>query len=123
LIMVDEGAAAPGLDPHRPQREFALVEQFLVEQMPAVNEGVLAIHVPAPAVEGADEAALGAVAVVVAFAPRDRHAAVAAVVVKGLHPVLGPDHDHRLADIRIFDPVAHLRDLLEPAGHLPDLWP
>ena len=33
------------------------------------------------------------------------------------------EDDHRLADVRIFDPVALVGDLLDAAGHLPDVRP
>ena len=54
-----------------------MLEQLVVEDVRAEDEGVLAFRVPAPAVERADEAVLGAVALAV----RQLHAAVAAGVV------------------------------------------
>src|SRR5439155_18178709 len=94
---------------------------MLAEQVLAIDEGVLAIHVEAPAVERADEALRPAIAVPAGFGQLD--AAMAAGVVEGLHPVLGPDNNDRLAEIVIFDPVADLGDLLQPAGHLPHVRP
>jgi hypothetical protein len=85
--------------------------------------GVLAVDVETPAVERADEARRLAVTVSVALAAGDRHVAVAAGVVERLHALVSADDDHRLAEVLVFDPVANVRNLLEPACHLPDVRP
>jgi hypothetical protein len=89
----------------------------------AVNQRVLAIHVPAPTVERADESGLGAVARGKFAIAGQRHSAMAAGVVVGPHPGAGAHDDDRLADIVVFDPVAKFGDLFEPAGILPNMRP
>ncbi len=121
VVEIDEGATAPQLDAARPQRQVGLVQLGLAEHVLAVDEGVLAFGVPAPAVEGADEPWRLAVAVP-AFLD-ERHAAVAAGVMEGFHAVLAADHDHRLAEDGVLHPVADIGNLLEPASHLPDVRP
>jgi hypothetical protein len=74
-------------------------------------------------VEWADEACLGAVARCEFAIARQRHAAVAAGVVVGLHARRCAHDDDRLANVVVFDPVAKFGDLLEPASHLPDMRP
>jgi hypothetical protein len=103
------------------QPKVALVELALVEQVTAVDEGVLALGVPAPAVERADEALRLGIAV--AAGCNQRYPAVAAGVVIGADPVPGPGDDHRAPEVGIFDPVADVLDRLEPAGHLPHVRP
>ena len=124
VVEVDPGRADRGLDAAGDEVDIVRIELALAEQLLAVHERVLAVHVEAPAVERADEARRPAVAVIVALAARDRHAAVAAGVVIRLDPAFARvDDDHRLADVLVLDPVARLGDLLEPAGHLPDVRP
>ena len=54
----------------------------------------------------------------------DLDAAVAAGVLEGPHlAVVGAHHDDRLVEDLVLDEVAGLRDLLEPARHLPDPGP
>ena len=119
VVEVDEHAAQRLLGAARAQREIGLVELALAEHVAAIDEGVLAFAVPAPAVERADEPLRLAVAV-----PRSElDPAMAAGVVERLHPVLCAHHQHRFAEVGIFDPVADLGDLLEAAGHLPDVRP
>ena len=49
--------------------------------------------------------------------------AVAAGVVISFHARCRAHDQHRMADVGIFYPVAHVGNLLEPAGHLPDMRP
>ena len=54
----------------------------------------------------------------------DPDAAMAAGVLEGPHAqVVGAQHDDRLVEDLVLDEVARLRDLLEPARHLPDPRP
>ena len=60
VVEVDEGASAPDLDPARDQGEVLGPAVGLVEQIGLVQERVRPIEAIAPAVEGAGEAAPGA---------------------------------------------------------------
>ena len=64
--------------------------EALAEEVLAVDEGVLPIHVPAPTVKRADETLCATVAVA---AIGQKNAAVAAGVMKRLHTLLCPDDD------------------------------
>ena len=49
---------------------------------------------------------------------------MAADVLERAHPhVVGAQHDDRLVEDLVLDEVVRLRDLLEPARHLPDARP
>ena len=91
MIVVDEHAADRDFRSTWHQIDVARFELMLGEEVLAVNEGVLAIHVPAPAVERTDEALGLAIAVPTGFGKLD--AAMAAGVVVRLHPVLGAHDD------------------------------
>ena len=81
--------------------------------------GVRAVEAVAPAVERAGEPALARPATL-----DDLDAAVAARVLERPHlHVVGAHHDDRLVEDLVLDEVARLRDLLEPARHLPDPGP
>ena len=81
--------------------------------------GVLAVGAVAPAVERAREPALARPATL-----DDLDAAVAARVLERPHAhVVGAQHDDRLVEELVLDEVVRLRDLLEPARHLPDAGP
>src|SRR5262245_50157664 len=71
--------------------------------------------------ERADEALRPAIAVTAGLGQLD--AAVTAGIVVCLHARLGAHDNHRLAEVAVLAPVAHLRDLLQPARHLPDVRP
>ena len=121
--------AAPDFGAAGYEVDVLVVELPVAEQVLAVNQRAFAIHVPAPAVERTDEPGLGAVAVRLGMrcahggAAGDRHAAVAAGIMEGLHAVCRAHDDDRLADVGIFDPVADFGDLFLAAGHLPDVGP
>ena len=81
--------------------------------------GVLAVEAVAPPVERAREPALARPATL-----DDPDAAMAAGVLERAHAhVVGAQHDDRLIEDLVLDEVARLRDLLEPARHLPDPRP
>jgi len=48
---------------------------------------------------------------------------MAASIVKRFDTLLGPYDDDRLIEDLIFGPIPDIGDLLESAGHLPDMWP
>ena len=121
IIMVDESTATPGFHPASAQRNILRIKLTRIEQVLAVNEGILPVSIPAPAVERTDEPL--ALAIAVAIVGNQRNPAVAAGVVIGFHAILGPHDDDRLAKVGILDPVPHFGDLLKPAGHLPDMRP
>ena len=114
-VEVDERAPAPRLDPHFGETEVGGVAVGFVEEVGLVHERVGAVEAPAPPVERADEPALVAPAVV-----DELHAAVTAHVVVRLDRVLVDAHDdHRLVEDLVLDVVARLRDVFQPARHLP----
>ncbi len=119
VVEVDEDVAAPLIHATARQIEVGLIELLLAEVMLAVDEGVLAIHVPAPAVERADEP----VGLAVAMALGQTHTAMAAGIVIGLHTFFGPDDDHRLVENLVLGPVADVLNLLQAASHLPRMRP
>ena len=119
VVEIDECAAAPQFHAALLEREVRLVQLSLAEQVLAVDEGILAVHVETPTVEWADEALRLAIAV----AMGQRHAAVTTGVVKRLHALPGPDDDDGLVEDLVFDPIADIRDLLQAARHLPDMRP
>src|ERR1700728_920784 len=59
----------------------------------------------------------------VTVALHELHAAMPTGVVKRLDPIVGAHDDDRLAEIRVFDPIADVRHLLAAAGHLPYMRP
>ena len=74
--------------------------------MRLVHKGVLALGIPAPAMEAAYEAAL-----CIARAANQRVSAVRADILKGLHFSLAfANHDDRLVDNCVFHEVADIRD-------------
>ena len=119
VVEVDPGAAAPDLAPHRHEVDVAGLQVVLGERPRLRDDGVRAVGAVAPAVERAGEPALARAA-----ALDDPDATVAAGVLEGPHPaVVGAHDDDRLVEDLVLDEVAGARDLLEPAGHLPDPGP
>ena len=123
VIVVDPDHAAEHLGAAGAQLQVFDVKLAFGEQVLAVNVGIVAVHVPAPAVERADEARLGAVARGEFAVAGQRHATVAAGVVEGLHAIGGAHDNDGVADIVVFHPVTGFGDLLKPGGHLPDVRP
>ncbi len=119
VVEVDPRAAAPGLAAHRYEVEVFLHQVVLGEGAALGDRDVLAVEPVAPSVERAPEAT-GADAA----ALDELHAPVAAGVLEGddLHVVVAHDDD-RLVEELVLDEVARLRDLFEPARHLPHARP
>ena len=92
----------------------------LGERLPPRDGGVLAVEAVAPPVERAGEPVLARPSALRRpCTPRWRQAFWNAA-----HPhVVGAQHDDRLIEELVLDEVARLRDLLEPARHLPDPRP
>ena len=63
IVEIDEGAAAPELGADRDEVDIGFFQIGFIEDMFAEDEGVDAVHVPAPAMEGADNAFGFAIAV------------------------------------------------------------
>ena len=119
VVEVDPCAPSPRRRLHRCEVEVPQLEVVLGEGLGLGDEGVLAVRAVAPPVEGADEPGL-------ARPPTLGHpdATMAAGVLERPHAqVLGAHHDDRLIEDLVLDEVVGLRDLLEPAGHLPDPGP
>jgi hypothetical protein len=70
-------------------------------------------------VKRADEALRATIAVAVG----QWHATVAASIVESSHALLGPYDDDGFVEDLVFGPIADTGDLLESAGHLPDMRP
>ena len=119
IVVVDEGAATPELHPARHQVEFRRLKILLIENPAAVDEGILAIHVPAPAMEWADEPRLLAITAL----HDELHAAMPAGIMEGFHARLGAHHNNGFIEVLILDIITDLRNLLQPAGQLPDMRP
>ena len=119
VVEVDPRAPAPHLAPHRHEVDVVRLQVVLGERLALRDEGVRAVEAVAPAVERAGEPALARPA-----ALDDPDAAVAAGVLERAHAhVVGAHHDDRLVEDLVLDEVVRLRDLLEPARHLPDPRP
>ena len=119
VVEVDEGATAPGLEPAFAQGQVAAAHLVLLEDRGREDELALPVGTPLPAVKRAGEAVLGAAAIL-----RELDAAMPAMVVERLDGLLVDTHDdHGLVEDLVDDEVAGLFDLLEPAGHLPDVRP
>ena len=99
--------------------EVVLHEVVLGERPPLRDRGVLAVEPVAPPVERALEPACAG-----PTALDDLDATMAAGVLErdDAH-VVGAQDDDRLVEELVLDEVVRLRDLLEPAGHLPDPRP
>ena len=119
VVEVDPGAPTPHLAPHRREVEVVRLQVVLGERLRLRDEGVLAVRAVAPPVERADEPALARPSTL-----DDPDATMAAGVLEGPHAqVVGAHHDDRLIEDLVLDEIVRLRDLLEPARHLPDPWP
>ena len=119
VVEIDECAAAPGLEAAFAQREVRAPQLVLREDVRRVDELALAVGAPLPPMERAGEALRGAAAVLGEF-----HAAMTTVVVERLDGLCIDAHDDdRLVEDLVHDEVAGLFDLLQPAGHLPDVRP
>ena len=118
-VEVDPRAAAPRLAQHGHEVDVAGLELVVGEGSLLRHVGVAPILAVAPAVERTGEPAR-------AGAPslHHLHAAVPARVLEGAHlAVVGAQDQHRLVEDLVLHDIARLRDLLEPARHLPHAGP
>ena len=119
VVEVDPCTPAPRLGPHRDEVEVFGLQVVLGEGLGLGDEGVRPVRAVAPPVERADESGLAP-----APALGDPDPTMPAGVLEGSHAeVLGAHHDDRLVEELVLDEIVRLRDLLEPAGHLPDPGP
>ena len=118
-VEVDPRAAAPHLAAHGHEVDVARLQVVLGEPLAPRHGGVRAVSAVAPPVERAREPVLARAA-----ALDEPHAPMAARVLECPHAhVVGAHHDHRLVEELVLDEVVRLRDLLEPARHLPHARP
>ena len=113
--------AHPPHTSHRTGDEVDVVRLQVVlgERLAPRDGGVRAVDAVAPAVERAGEPALARPS-----ALDDLDAPMAAGVLERAHAhVVGAQHDDRLIEELVLDEIVRLRDLLEPARHLPDARP
>ena len=116
-VHADEHPAAPCVDTHvaQPQR---IGLQAVAPGILADDADIIAVQIPAPGMEGADQPLR------IAAPFGQLPAAMAADVEIGGNPVgRGAHDDDRVIDNVISDIVADLRDFLFPAGDLPDFGP
>ena len=119
VVEINECAARPEFHAAGLEIDFGPVEQLFIEHLLAKYESVLALGVPAPAVERADKAGCLAIA----WACGKPNTAVAAGIMECLYTGFGVDHDNGLFEYRILHIVPDLGDFFETAGHLPDMRP
>ena len=119
VVQVDPGAPAPDLAPHGREVDVRRLQVVLGKRLLPRDEGVLAVRAVTPPVERADEPALARTSTL-----DDLDATMAAGVLEGgRSPAFGAHHDDGLIQDLVLGEVAGLRDLLEPARHLPDPRP
>jgi hypothetical protein len=119
-VHVDPDEAAPGVEGALHEAESLLVDVLRAE-FPAIHhEAVPAVELPTPAVARTSDRP----PFEVSTALDQASTAVSAAVEEGLEPVGCAAHDEdRLVSDFVFDVVAHVGDLVLPAGDLPDPGP
>ncbi len=95
------------------------LQVVLGERLFPRDERVLAVRAVTPPVEGADEPALAGASTL----DHLDTTMAAGVLEGGRSPAVGAHHDDGLIQDLVLGEVARLRDLLEPARHLPDPRP
>ena len=116
VVEVDPRTPTPDFATHGDEVEIGGLEVVFGERLSPWDVGVLAVRAVAPAVERAGETAL-----TVSLSLREPHPTMAAGVLERLHiSVVGAHHHDGLVEDLVFHEVARVRDLFEPAGHLPD---
>ena len=119
VVEVDPGTPAPDLASHRRQVEVVGLQIVRRKRPPAGHGGVRAVRSVAPPMEWAGEMALaGAVTL------HHLDASMPAGILEGgdAHVLAAHHHDGLVEDF-VFGEIAWLRDLFEPARHLPDPRP